>query len=438
LKRFPLFGSLFALGLGVQLWARTDHRFVAMTAFLVILCCWGVMWHEVARQRTKPYWIVAAAAIAIFLALIVAPATSKDFNSYALYGRMVAKYDASPYTHEPVDFAADPWFTRTSYFWTDSPSVYGPVFTGLSAGVMEVADTSVLKARLGFQGLAALSLVGCIALASRRIGWPRAAIIVGCNPLLLTFGVNDAHCDVLIGFFVLAAVLALERRWYFAGGVLLALAASVKIAALPAVGGALFWIAWREGGVCNNSKKIASFFIGVVLAMGALLLAAGGSDALTPLRDATGRHTRFSVWNPLHQLITNHSAQSLPTHATADNVISMCASVVVVVIGLALMWRHRKDTNAVVAVVVGLVVYQFFGAYVLSWYAAWSLPALALAAGSRTSVVAMAHGSWVAVAYFSGYGGIAVLAVAVILAVGKRADLRRVLRSATNRESLAA
>jgi hypothetical protein len=197
----------------------------------------------------------------------------------------------------------------------------------------------------------------------------------------------------------------------------------------------LLWVLFRDGGIRKNFRNAVVFVIGATGVSSALILAAGGNDALAPLRDATGRHTRFSIWNPLHQLIANHSAQSLPTHTTADAVISLCAGVVVVTVGVALMWRHRKDSNAVVAVVVGLVVYQFFGAYVLSWYAAWSLPALALSTSSRTSIVAMAHGSWVAIAYFSGYGGLVVIAVAIGIAVWKRADLRRFYRPAI-RESL--
>lgn len=447
LKRFSLFGTLFVVGLAVQLWARTDHRLLALAAFLVLLCLWMAIWHEVRRNQVKPYWIVAVVAIAIGMAVIVPPATSKDFNSYALYGRMVAEYEASPYTHEPVDFAGDAWFPRTSYFWSDSPSVYGPVFTAVSAGIMTVAETSVLKARLSFQSLAALALIGSVLLAARRIGKTRAMALIGLNPLLLTFGVNDAHCDVLIGFFVLAAVLSLERRRFLVTGVLLALAASVKIAVLPALAGAFVWIAFRDDIVQNKIRNAAQFAAGSLVTLVGLLLLAGGMDALSPLSDATGRHTRFSFWNPLHDLITNNTAASLPTHSTADVTVSLLASATVALVGIALILRHRKDVNAVIVVVVGLVTYQLLGAYVLSWYAAWSLPALALASGSRTFLLAMAHGSWVAIAYFSGFGGIAVLSLAAVIWLAmKRPNIRefwsmpeqseQVSHNNPNRESL--
>jgi hypothetical protein len=164
-------------------------------------------------------------------------------------------------------------------------------------------------------------------------------------------------------------------------------------------------------------------------------------DALGPLRDATGRHTRFSFWNPLHNLISNHTAAGLPTHSTADGIISTLAGMTVVIVGLLLQWRHRRDVDAAVAVVVGLVVYQLFGAYVLSWYAAWSLPALALAAGSRTHLLSMAHGSWVAIAYFSGYGAMAVVVIAIaVWFLANKPDVRAfwsIPHSNANRENVA-
>jgi uncharacterized membrane protein len=421
LKQFLLFGVVFLAALGLQLATGVDHRMIAMMAFLAVLASWAALWRLVRHDGGSPYWIGAVMGGALLLAVAFAPSTSKDVNSYALYGRMVATYEASPYTHLPIDFAADPWFGRTSWFWSDSPSVYGPVFTSLSAGIMSVAGTSELTARLGFQGLAALALLGSVLAASTRLGAPRAMVLIGLNPVLLTFGVNDAHCDVLIGFFVLAAVLSLMRREYLIGGVLLAFAASVKIAVLPAVAGAFVWIAFRHQSVRSRLRDLVRFSIGFIVVFVGLLLAFGGADALAPLLDATGRHTRFSFWNPLHDIITNNSAAALPMRSTADAVVSVLASATVALVGITLIWRHRNDVEPVVAVAVGLVVYQLFGAYVLSWYAAWSLPTLALMSGSRSHVLAMAHASWVAIAYFNGYGAVVViLALAVVWLVRGR------------------
>jgi hypothetical protein len=408
--------SVAYIGLLVlQLSTGTDNRLVAMGAFVGLLVCWVLLCRVVARDERKGYWIGAVFALAIVISVVFEPATSNDSNAYALYGRMVSEYDISPYLHIPRDVASDPWFPRTSLFWSDSPSVYGPVFTAVSAAVTWVAGDSFLAARLGFQVLAAGSLLASVAMLARRIGRSRAIVFVGLNPLLLTFGVNDAHCDLMIGLGVLAAVLALERRWFVGAGAALALAAMVKISALPAVAGACVWVYFRYG--ISNVLRVGGT---AVLLIASGLLAAGGRDAIEPLLQAGGRHTRFSIWNPLHDVVTSITGSGIPTHTFADRVASAAAGLTIVVVALWLIWRHRRDASAAVIVVIGLVVYQVLGAYTLSWYAAWSLPALALMPRSRTAFVAMAHGSWVAIAYLSGYGVLVVTVAAVAWWLVKR------------------
>jgi hypothetical protein len=50
----------------------------------------------------------------------------------------------------------------------------------------------------------------------------------------------------------------------------------------------------------------------------------------------------------------------------------------------------------------------------LSWYAIWSLPALALVPRSRLAVVVMIHGSWVAIAYLNGWFALAIAIVGLV------------------------
>lgn len=415
--------SVFLIALSAQMWAQTDVRLVAMGAFLSTIVSWIAILTATSRQAVKPVWIGTVLALAFVVVVGAPPSTSKDFNSYALYGRMVSEYGASPYSHTPVDFAADPWFERTSVFWSDSPSVYGPAFTAISAAVTSFTGTSVTATRLAFQLLAALGLLACVLLAARRLGASKSMALVGLNPLLLTMGVNDAHCDLLIGLCVLAAVLALERRRFLISGVLIGLGVAVKFACLPALGGAIVWAFFagsksdpaRNSSVFAMAKRGAAVLAGALATNGLLLALLGGLDVFSALASAAGRHTRFSIWNPLHDLITNNSASALPTHSVADTTISIAANLAVLVIGLIAIFKCRNDPRPIVAVACGLVVYQLFGAYVLAWYAAWSLPALSLQASSRTYVISLAHACWVAIAYFSGFGGIAVLILAGFL-----------------------
>lgn len=340
--------------------------------------------------------------------VLLPPATSKDFNSYALYGRMGAEYGASPYSHVPRDFAGDAWYERTSFYWSDSPSVYGPLFTGLSTDVAEVAGESVTKARAGFGAITLLAFMAAVVLAARRIGSAKAAALIGFNPLILTLGVNDLHCDVLVGLFVLACVLALDRRRFLIAGVAIALAVSVKVTALPVIAGAVIWLWFRR-----QFRESAVFVASAAVVIAAGFVLAGGLDAIAPITEAAGRQTRFSIWNPVADGLAHLFGTAPPTLGTADKVVGPLATLSVAGVGLWWIWRHRNDATPVLAAVAGLVAYQVLGAYVLSWYAIWSLPALALVPRSRLAAVAMLHGAWVAIAYFNGWIALGVAVVGV-------------------------
>ena len=383
-----------ALQVGV---ARQDHL-ATLACFVAGLGAWSWL-VRLQGRRGLSAWFVSTLVLALVVAAVAfPPATSKDVNSYALYGRMVSVYHASPYTHLPQDFSGDVWFPRLSYFWTDAPSVYGPVFTAVAAVATWVVGESFLGGRLAFQVVAAASLLLAAALVARRTGWARAGIVVAANPLLLTFGVNDAHCDVLAGALVVAAVLGLTAMRPARAGVLLAGAAMVKISLVPALPGAFVWLWARHG--ARAAARFAAVAVGVLVVGFALC---GGADVLRPLGAATARITRFSLWNPVHQL--------LPGDAGARSV-STFASGLVALVGGAWIVRRRHDPSPVPSLVAGLVAYQLLGAYVLAWYACWALPALAIVGGRWWRVV-MAHASWLAIAYSSGYAA-AVLPVALV------------------------
>ncbi len=326
------------------------------------------------------------------------PATSTDFNSYAFYGRMVSEYGVSPYVHAPRDMAADYWYPRISYFWSDAPSVYGPVFTGVAAAIMAVAGTSVLTARLGFGLVAAFSVICAVLLASRRLGISRATLLIGLNPLILTFGVNDAHCDVLAGALVLGGALAIADKRVVFGAAALSAAALVKVSLLPALAGAFVWLWFRNAR--REALMLASSATAIfVVAFGI----AGGTDALKPLLGATSRHTRFSMWNPVYDLLRGWFGAGLPGHSNADKIVGILSLISVVIVTCALWWRYRKESTPFLAIAGGLVAYQLLGAYVLSWYAIWSLGVLAFEWRRRLFGIAMIHGAWVALAYLSGW-----------------------------------
>lgn len=418
---------LLVVGMCLQLAIGLRWRWATFAAFVANVALWLTFARAALASRLSPTWLWSTFAALVVLAVSFSPATSKDVNSYALYGHMLSEHGLSPYRHTALDVVADPWFPRTSYFWSDAPSVYGPLFTGLSAAVMATVGDSVRAARLGFQLLAAAALIGCVLLLRRRQG-TAVAMVLGCNPVAVALVVNDGHCDALVGLGLLAAALALERGKVVVAGGAVAGAVLVKVIAAPALlGGALWLLArrgWRQG-----ARAAAGFLVAATVTVVAVSASLGGTDATGPLLHAASRLTRFSIWEPVAWLLGALGATG------AEVTTTRLAVVVVALAGTVAMWRYRTDPGPAMALAAGPVAYQLLGGYVLSWYVIWALPLLVMRWRERWCAIALAHATWVAGAYFSGYGALAlaaVLAAWTVVAVRSRRPWNPLCRNGTS------
>ncbi|MEO5678992.1 MAG: glycosyltransferase 87 family protein, partial [Acidimicrobiales bacterium] len=244
-------GGLVATAVGVAavVAAGPGARPALVAAALVVaLAGFAVMLHALRRGAGLPLRLVLGVG-AVLTALCVAlpPAGSKDVASYALYGRIVTEHGENPYTTVPDDHPEDPWYPDVSTRWRQTPSVYGPAFTVLSAAITAVGGEHRTLIRLLFQASAGLALVASALLVARLTGDPAATAFVALNPVLLASVVNGAHNDALVGAALLGACVAARRRWWVAAGALAALAAGVKVAAILALPALAAW-AWRRHG----------------------------------------------------------------------------------------------------------------------------------------------------------------------------------------------
>ena len=304
--------------------------------------------------------VLVAAAGLLGLAVAVPPTASNDVWSYAMYGRMVAHHHSSPYRHAPSEFPDDPWSDRVAERWRDSRSLYGPLFTGLSAGVMAVAGLSPLAARLLFQGLAALAVLSALVLVGRRSRDAMAMAFLGLNPVTVISVVNGGHNDALVGVGLLAGVLLAARRRPAWAGFAAALAALVKVAALLPLLAVAAWTWWRQG--ARAAAALVSAGAGT-FALGCLL--AGGPVVLAPLDEARDLLTGPSIWN--------HWADRF-----GAGPVPVLAALATLGLAAVLVRRELDRDDPGPAVGLSVLAYMLVGAYVLPWYLAWSLPALAL------------------------------------------------------------
>jgi hypothetical protein len=177
-------------------------------------------------------------ALAFHVAVLTLPLLfSRDVYSYAYYGRTINTYNANPYVMTPADFDTNGLWQLVWPGWRGTPSVYGPLFTWVSAILTRLfrSPSSVISV---FQALAAAASLATTAIMARTVQRvkPRravfAAAIVGLNPIVVFHVVGGGHNDMLVAFFIAAAVWLLFARRDLLSAVCLGLGMSVKATAL--------------------------------------------------------------------------------------------------------------------------------------------------------------------------------------------------------------
>jgi hypothetical protein len=366
---------------GALIRSPVDWPGVSLACLVVAFAALAVL---VASERARPTLrrapVLVLTGLLLCIAVVVPPRRSTDVWAYAMYGRLVAHHHVSPYTHSAADVPDDPVARRVAPVWKSSPSVYGPVFTALSAAGMAVAGTSALAARLYFQVLAALAVGAALVLIDRRTRDPMALAFLGVNPLTIVSVVNGSHNDALLGLAILvAALLAMDRKAAWAG-VAIAVGALVKVSAvLPAVL-LLVWVLLAQG-----LAAALTFGVAAAVLVGVGIAGAGGMDALAPVREASSRLTTGSVW---HRPFRSLSPSGRPAVARR---LSALATAAVVGLTALLGARRARLRSPVPLLIAGLLAFMLLGSYVAPWYVAWSLPLLALGWRSPLSWVAAGH-----------------------------------------------
>ena len=75
--------------------------------------------------------VVAAHGLLLGLPLLF----SRDVYSYAFYGRIAGVYGGNPYVQTPLDHPTDALWRFVGPIWVNTPAVYGPAWSSLSAGL---------------------------------------------------------------------------------------------------------------------------------------------------------------------------------------------------------------------------------------------------------------------------------------------------------------
>ncbi|MEU5940375.1 polyprenol phosphomannose-dependent alpha 1,6 mannosyltransferase MptB [Micromonospora sp. NPDC047548] len=225
----------------VSIW-QGRHGPLVVGAWLVGTALMAWAWWSLRDRVPSARWALVTAGLWLVPLLVAPPLGSRDVYAYACQG---ASYAAgiNPY-EQGVSALPCPWLDTISYIWRDTPAPYGPLFVMISGAIVKA--TGSLYASIALFRLIAVAGVAltawCLPVLARRCGVPvrRALWLALASPLVGVHLVSGAHNDALmVGLLVagLAVVAARPGRTgpLLAGGVLLGLAAAVKVTALVVV-----------------------------------------------------------------------------------------------------------------------------------------------------------------------------------------------------------
>jgi Glycosyltransferase family 87 len=315
--------------------------------------------------------IVVGISLVFAAAIVTGPRSSDDLWSYTMYGRIVSDHAADPYRQVPADFRNDPFFAQVSPLWRHRASVFGPVWVGYESAATLVAGDSPLANRLAFQLAAAAAAAGALVLVWRRTRSNAALAWLGLNPVIAV-AVNGGHNDILVGLAILASAGLVSRRRGASAGVLIGVAALVKLTALFALPGLVLWAMFRRD---RRTASRATLLAALTVTLGYLPFIA---DASRVLAGADRTVTPSSLWNWPADVVLGHDAWRHVAHpllsTTALTRLSYLSLAVVVVLTFTLGRITARSDAPNLPMGTTTAAYSFGAAYVLPWYSAWALP----------------------------------------------------------------
>lgn len=349
-------------------------------ALIAMVVCWAVV---VRGADTLPPRAAFAAIVGVHVVLALAPPLlSTDVFTYLGWGRLDVIHGVNPYDFGPGVRPQDAIFPWTGLLWTDTPTMYGPLFTALASAAGWLGPATglwTLKLLTVGASLACVWLTWSCARELRREP-VRAALMVGLNPILLVFALGGAHNDLLMLALMLAGIRLVLARRDALGGAAVAAAVAVK-----ATGGLLlpFLVIGARGG----RARVAAGAAAGLVAFGLLGFALYGSGPL-----GVGGTILGATEDHIGEL------RSVPGILAAYAGLGPIAGAARIILGLlflaalaaSLAWAVRRPDRWIAAAAAATLALLFTATQLHPWYVVWTLPLAALSGERRIRAAAIA------------------------------------------------
>ena len=266
---------------------------VSVTWLALLLGAAGLLAGLVATRwgwRPKPAHVIAWSVVAVTALMLIAPIGSADMISYAEAGRILT-LGHSPYVMMPAALksSGDPVGAVVSAYLHE-PTRFGPIATILEAAASKLAGASAARTIYWLKVWNALAYLGIVLVLDRSMhsdsaGRVRAHLLWSVNPLMLWAAMAGGHNDVLAMGFGVSALFALRRyssRTIFLSGVLIGLAAAIKVPYVLFSGGAVLIKRRSPLSVVYLALGMAAILVPSYLLAGRVALSASLEQASTP------------------------------------------------------------------------------------------------------------------------------------------------------------
>ncbi len=346
-----------------------------VAALLVMLAAYliAMRYSEHVPQRVT-IWAVAAFTLVV---LIGPPLFSTDVFSYQAYAKMFAVYHINPYVHGPSLIFGDPIYNYIGAKWIQTPSVYGPLFTFLSA---LFAHGSVAFNDLAYKLIAAVTSGGTLWLiwksAQRRgVSPARGIALFGLNPLVTLYGVGGGHNDLLMLLLTTGGIYAALIRREGSAGALLTTGVAVKLTGAIVLPFALLGEA--ATGVGGRRRRLLGGAAATAAVVAAASYVAFGTDILHITH--TLQHVQDAGdWQSLPGFVFSLAHVSV-THGVRIGDQAVLAGALLWL--LLRVWQGRMDWIEGAAWATFVVLATAWS--LLPWYVCWLMPLVALSANRR-------------------------------------------------------
>lgn len=245
------------------------------------------------RTISLRFVLITVALFGLVCVFFVAVLPSADVLAYVAYARMAILYHLNPLSKPPVAMPPDPVYPYV--YWTNQPSIYGPVWVVITSafqwvslhfvsnGVKNIALMVLLLRLWGLlMHLGSTALIWSISgylqrfdggiFSENRQRRVLVTLAFAWNPLLLLEACINAHADTTMLFFVLLAlwffVRSRERRSvsvYMLVAAMLALACCIKINVVLLLPGLLLFLWGQRPRRIGPMVGVVATFLAVIV-----------------------------------------------------------------------------------------------------------------------------------------------------------------------------